>query len=156
VWRGARHLGGWSVYNCSGRSSSFLYQVTSSRGSSGVSSVWRFSGGGDSVAASCGRRGRLLFLRLGDAERVRGIATRNPRLVLFQLCSEMQRAAGFRRLFCGLHLFSGDGVRYNVGFGVGVGVFPLAMVEDVSFLFLRLCARGKITPGGGWLYRAAG
>jgi hypothetical protein len=68
----------------------------------------------------------------------------------------MRRAVGFWRLFCGSNLFSGNGVRHGVGFGfgVGVGVSPLAMVEDVSFLFLLLCARGNITPGGGWLYRA--
>jgi hypothetical protein len=58
----------------------------------------------------------------------------------------MRRAVGFRRLFCSLHLFSGDGVRHGAGFGISVGVFPLAMVEDVSFLFLLLCARGNFTP----------
>jgi hypothetical protein len=30
------------------------------------------------------------------------------------------------------------------------------MVVDVSFLFLLLCVRGEITPGGGWLFRAIG
>jgi hypothetical protein len=30
------------------------------------------------------------------------------------------------------------------------------VVADVSFLFILLCARGEITPGVGWLFRAVG